>query len=45
MVEQIGKRNNWKLGGTHEAIYEKFQVNVQVASIDRRSQSSRTVAQ
>jgi hypothetical protein len=22
MVEQIGKRNNRKLGGTHEAIYE-----------------------
>jgi hypothetical protein len=22
MVEQIRKRNNWKLGGTHKAIYE-----------------------
>jgi hypothetical protein len=22
MVEQIGKRNNRKLGGTHKAIYE-----------------------
>jgi hypothetical protein len=22
MVEQIRKRNNWKLGGAHKAIYE-----------------------
>jgi hypothetical protein len=22
MVEQIRKRNNWKLGGTHKAIYK-----------------------
>jgi hypothetical protein len=22
MVEQIRKRNNWKLGGTHKAIHE-----------------------
>jgi hypothetical protein len=28
MVEQIRKRNNWKLGGAHKAIYEQLQVNV-----------------
>jgi hypothetical protein len=22
MVEQAGKRNNWKLGGTHEAVHK-----------------------
>jgi hypothetical protein len=22
MVEQVRKRNNWKLGGTHKAIHE-----------------------
>jgi hypothetical protein len=22
MVEQVRKRNNWKLGGSHKAIYE-----------------------
>jgi hypothetical protein len=22
MVEQVRKRNNWKLGGAHKAIYE-----------------------
>jgi hypothetical protein len=39
MVEQIRKRNNRKLGGTHKAIYEQFQINIQAANIDRRSQS------
>jgi hypothetical protein len=24
MVEQIRKRNNWKLGGAHKAIYEQL---------------------
>jgi hypothetical protein len=28
MVEQIRKRNNWKLGGAHKAIYEKLQVDI-----------------
>jgi hypothetical protein len=28
MVEQIRKRNNWKLGGAHKAIYEQLQVNI-----------------
>jgi hypothetical protein len=45
MVEQITKRNNRKLGGTHKAIYEQFQVNIQAASIDRRSQSLCTATQ
>jgi hypothetical protein len=45
MVEQIRKRNNWKLGGTHKAIHKQLQVDIQVASIDRRSQSLRTATQ
>jgi hypothetical protein len=28
MVEQIGKRNNCKLGGTHKAIYEQLQIDI-----------------
>jgi hypothetical protein len=28
MVEQVRKRNNWKLGGAHKAIYEQLQVNI-----------------
>jgi hypothetical protein len=28
MVEQIRKRNNWKLRGTHKAIHELLQVNI-----------------
>jgi hypothetical protein len=28
MVEQIRKRNSWKLGGAHKAIYEQLQVDV-----------------
>jgi hypothetical protein len=28
MVEKIRKRNNWKLGGAHKAIYEQLQVNI-----------------
>jgi hypothetical protein len=28
MVEQIRKRNNWKLVGAHKAIYEQLQVNI-----------------
>jgi hypothetical protein len=39
MVEQIRKRNNWKLGGAHKAIYEQLQINIQAASIHRGSQS------
>jgi hypothetical protein len=45
MVEQIRKRNNWKLGGTHKAIHKKLQVDMQAASVDRRSQSLRTSTQ
>jgi hypothetical protein len=28
MVEQIRKRNNWKLGGAHKAIYEQLQTDI-----------------
>jgi hypothetical protein len=28
MVEKIRKRNNWKLGGAHKAIYEQLQVDI-----------------
>jgi hypothetical protein len=28
MVEQIRKRNNWKLRGAHKAIYEQLQVDI-----------------
>jgi hypothetical protein len=28
MVEQVRKRNNWKLGGAHKAIYEQLQVEI-----------------
>jgi hypothetical protein len=28
MVEQIRKKNNWKLGGAHKAIYEQLQVDI-----------------
>jgi hypothetical protein len=45
MVEQIRKRNNWKLGGAHKAIHKQLQVDIQAASIDRRSQSMRTASQ
>jgi hypothetical protein len=45
MVEQIRKRNNWKLGGTHKAIHKQLQVDIQAASVDRRSQSLRTATQ
>jgi hypothetical protein len=45
MVEQIRKRNNRKLGGAHKAIYEKLQINIQAAIIDRRSQSLCTATQ
>jgi hypothetical protein len=45
MVEQIRKINNWKLGGAHKAIYEQLQVNIQAASIHRRSQSLRAATQ
>jgi hypothetical protein len=45
MVEQIRKRNNWKLGGAHKGTHKKLQVDIQVANIDRRSQSLRTATQ
>jgi hypothetical protein len=45
MVEQVRKRNNWKLGGTHKAVHKQLQVNIQAASIDRRSQSLRAATQ
>jgi hypothetical protein len=44
MVEQIIKRNNWKLGGTHKTVHEQLQVDIQAASIDRRSQGLCTAA-
>jgi hypothetical protein len=28
MVKQVRKRNNWKLGGAHKAIYEQLQVDI-----------------
>jgi hypothetical protein len=28
MVEQIRKRNNWKLGGAHKAVYEQLQIDI-----------------
>jgi hypothetical protein len=28
MVEKIRKRNNWKLGGAHKAIYEQLQIDI-----------------
>jgi hypothetical protein len=45
MVEQIRKRNNWKLGGAYKAIHNQLQVDIQVVSINRRSQSLRIATQ
>jgi hypothetical protein len=45
MVEQIRKRNNWKLGGAHKAIHKQLQVGIQAVSINRRSQSLPTATQ
>jgi hypothetical protein len=45
MVEQIRKRNKWKLGRAHKAIHKQLQVDIQAASIDRRSQRLRTAMQ
>jgi hypothetical protein len=45
MVEQMRKRNNWKLGGAHKAIHRQLQVDIQAASVNRRSQSLRTTTQ
>jgi hypothetical protein len=42
MVKQTRRGNNWKLGRTHKAIHEQFQVDIQAACIYRRSQSMRT---
>jgi hypothetical protein len=42
IVKQTRRRSNWKLGRTHKAIHEELQVDVQTASIYRRSQSLRT---
>jgi hypothetical protein len=28
MVEQIRKRNNWKLGGAYKTIYEQLQIDI-----------------
>jgi hypothetical protein len=41
MVKQTMKGNNWKLGGAHKTIYKQLQVDIQAASIHRRSQSLR----
>jgi hypothetical protein len=45
MVEQIRKRNNWKLGGAYKAIHNQLQVDIQAVSVNRRSQSLRTATQ
>jgi hypothetical protein len=45
IIEQIRKRNNWKVGGTHKAIHKQLQVDIQTASVDRRSQSLRIATQ
>jgi hypothetical protein len=45
MVEQIRKRNNWKLGATHKEIHKQLQVDIEAASVDRRSQSLRIATQ
>jgi hypothetical protein len=45
MVDKIRKRNNWKLGGTHKAIHKQLQVDIQMASVHRRSQSLRIAMQ
>jgi hypothetical protein len=39
MVEQTREKNYWKQGRPHKAIYKQLQVNIQAASINRRSQS------
>jgi hypothetical protein len=41
MVKQTRRGNNWKLGGAHKTIHKKLQVNIQAASMYRRSQSLR----
>jgi hypothetical protein len=45
MVEQVRKTNNWKLGGTHKAVHKQIQVDIQAASVDRRSQSLHAATQ
>jgi hypothetical protein len=45
IVEQIRKRNNWKLRLAHKAINKQLQVDIQAASVNRRSQSLRTATQ
>jgi hypothetical protein len=45
MVKQTRKGNNWKLGGAHKTIYKQLQVDIQAASIHRRSQSLRAAMQ
>jgi hypothetical protein len=41
MVEQTRERNYWKLGRPHKEIYKQLQVDIQAASINRRSRSMR----
>jgi hypothetical protein len=45
MVEQIRKKEQLELGGTHKAIHKQLQVDIQAASVDRRSQSLHTATQ
>jgi hypothetical protein len=45
MVEEIRKRNNRKLGGAHKAIHKQLQVDIQAASVNRRSQNIHTATQ
>jgi hypothetical protein len=42
MVEQTRKGIHWKLGRPYKAIYKQLQVDIQMASINRRSQGVRT---
>jgi hypothetical protein len=37
MVKQTRRGNNWKLGRTHKVIHEQLQIDIQAASIHRRS--------
>jgi hypothetical protein len=45
VVRQARERNKWKLGGTQKAVHKKLQFNLQVTSVNGRSQSLHTEAQ
>jgi hypothetical protein len=42
LVKQARKRNNWNLGRTDQTVHKQLQINVQAASVNRRSQSLHT---